>query len=75
MRTFNHEHAINSRVEYAAAGPDRFSVPYRLIIETDLAIDAPNPDYQSLVVHDLELRASEFARDECIAEVIFVRKV
>lgn len=74
MCTFNHEHAINSHVEYAT-GPDGLSAPHRLIIETDLPMDATNSEYQSRVVSDLEIKASAFARSACIAEVVFVRKV
>ena len=74
MRAFNHEHAISSRVEYAD-GPDGLFVPHRLIIETDLPMDATNAEYQSRVVSDLEIKASAFARSACIAEVVFVRKV
>ncbi len=73
MRSFNHEHAINSRVESAAvSGGSRAT---RLIVETDLPIDAPNAEYQSRVVSDLEIKASAFAQSQGIGEVEFVRIV
>jgi hypothetical protein len=74
MLAFNRQHAIDSRIEYAD-GPNGLFVPHRLIIETDLPMDATNPEYHSRVVSDLEIKASAFARNACIAEVVFVRKV
>ena len=74
MRSFNHEHAINSRVESAAVS-DGSQVTSRLIVETDLPIDAPNAEYQSRVVSDLEIKASAFAQSQGIGEVEFVRIV
>ena len=76
MRTFNHEHAINSRFEYAAM-PDGLlasDVPHRMIVETDLPIGECSQEYHSRMVSDLEIKASAFARSEGIAEVVFVRK-
>ena len=76
MRTFNHEHAINSRFEYAAV-PDGLlapQAPYRMIVETDLPIGECSQEYHSRMVSDLEIKASDFARSEGIAEVVFVRK-
>ena len=71
MRSFNHEHAINSRVESAAVPGG--SGATRLIVETDLPIDATNAEYQSRVVSDLEIKASAFAQSEGIGQVEFVR--
>jgi len=73
MLAFNHKHAINSRVEYAD-GPDGRPVPHKLIIETDLPMDATNSEYQSRVIYDLETKASAFGISAGVAEIVFVRK-
>ena len=74
MRTFNHEHATNCRVEYAAM-PGGSPVTSRLIVETDLPFDASSAEYQLRAVSDLEIKASTFAQSEGIGQVEFVRIV